>query len=71
MPSTQRCLGAGQSALSATHDSVHSQFEGSRVARPVEGKDGMTCLESFVLKHPLDGSVLPAGRELRLEDDTE
>lgn len=71
MPSTQRCLDAEQSALSATHDSAHGQFELTRVVRRGGCKNDMTYLESLVLKHPLDGSILPAWRQLCLEDDTE
>jgi hypothetical protein len=32
---------------------------------------GPTHLEALVLEHTLDGGVLPAGRQLCLEDDTE
>lgn len=34
------------------------------------GRD-WTHLEALVLQHPLDGCVLAAGRQLRLEDDAE
>lgn len=35
------------------------------------GQAGKAHLEALVLQHPLDGSVLAAGRQLRLEDDAE